>query len=109
MAVNERIRREVELLPWPEVIGDDECPSASEQLLERAGEVAIENERLLKLSADSAEVAEGWERRARESEGRAERLAGEVIFWHRQATAYRRLAIVAGVVIVVAGAWRLLG
>ena len=100
--MSSRIRREVELLPWPEVIGDDEQPSASEQLLERAGEIAVENERLVTLSKRSADIAEAWERKA-------EHLAGEVIFWHRRAAAYRRLAIVAGFALVVAGAWRLLG
>ena len=88
MAVNERIRREVELLPWPEVIGVEEDVHPSWQLVERAGEIAVERDELLRCG---------------------EVLAGEVKFWKRQAGAWRRLAIMAGLVLVGAGAWRLLG
>ena len=101
MSVSERIRREVELLPWPEVIGgEDETPG--EYLLAKAGELSIENEELRRLCERSTAKAEEWEGLYE----RAERLADG---WRSEALSWRRLAVMAGLVLMVVGAWRLLG
>jgi hypothetical protein len=80
------VRAEVEAMPWPDVIGEIE-PPAEARPHDRVGELTRERDLLAE---------------------RCERLAGRVMFWKRQADAWRLLAGIFGVAFVALGAWLVL-
>lgn len=99
--VSEQIKREVALLRWDEYIGGEE-ETPGDRLLVRAGELSIENDELRSMCGRSVAQAEEWKRHCESAERRA-------AAWHKEALAWRWLAGAVLVVLIVAGAWRLLG